>query len=66
MMAILRKLAGLSRERVEAPDAKPDQQSADVANASQRVNEKTDQVRATLAALLKANDGDSRQSAQGT
>jgi hypothetical protein len=66
MIGVFRKMAGLSRERVQAPikDAKPDQQSADVANAAQRVNQRTDQVRATLAELLKATDGKS-QSMQG-
>lgn len=58
MMRVLRKMAGLSDKPVSEPDtaSKPDKLSADVANASQRVSERTDQVRATLAELLKASD----------
>lgn len=67
MMAILRKLAGLSDRRETLTDEafKPDKQSADVAIASQRVSERTNQVRATLAELLKANDGKNIPSIRG-
>lgn len=68
MESFIRRLAGLSKVRPEvkakAEAPKLDQQTADVANAAQRVNERTDQVRATLAELLKAADGQ-RRSVQG-
>jgi hypothetical protein len=67
MGTILRKLYGLGKRPapVSVEEAKLDQQSADVANAAQRVSERTDQVRATLAELLKANDRPRRSSIQG-
>lgn len=62
MVSILRRLAGLSVSPPAYPiqDSKPDKQTADVANAAQRVNEKTDQVRIILAEMLKRTDGNRR------
>ena len=60
MSNLIRRLAGLSKVRpetkAEAEKPKPDLQSAEVANAAQRVNERADNVRATLAELLKETD----------
>lgn len=69
-MNLIRRIAGLSKEKPVCPpvvteEPERDQQSADVAIAAQRVNERTDQVRATLAELLNATDANRRRTLKG-